>query len=285
MLAISWGKEHKEMKTAEPPETSRAEAAWRSFEVLDAFPSASGAEIVPRPRVESDSLSNSLPHNDHTRFFLHQLSQTLTSLRGILELALLVDSDAQEYRRVIQQSLAQAEGLVQLFKSYRALAEADTSDLANAEVGLGELVRVVLEQLRPLADSRRLTVHMESGDNCVVQTDPARLLVALRRGLLCAIQQSPPGGKLEVSISSNASSACLALAAKRQSAESVSQPGLAKTPAHESTKESASDIGEGDWTSARRAVEMLGGNILTLTTEASPLICEICIPLSSPEKV
>jgi hypothetical protein len=46
----------------------------------------------------------------------------LTALRGTLELALLVDSDAQGYRRVIQQSLLQAEALVQLFKSYRALA-------------------------------------------------------------------------------------------------------------------------------------------------------------------
>jgi len=46
----------------------------------------------------------------------------------------------------------------------------------------------VLEQLRPLSDSRRLAVHVESGDNCLVQTDPARLLVALRLGLLRAIQ-------------------------------------------------------------------------------------------------
>jgi hypothetical protein len=47
----------------------------------------------------------------------------LTSLRGTLELALLVDCDAQDYRRAIQQSLVQAEGLVQLFKSYRAVAQ------------------------------------------------------------------------------------------------------------------------------------------------------------------
>jgi hypothetical protein len=111
------------MKSAEPPEMARPEGEWTPFEVVDAFPSAAGAEVVPRQSVESDSLSNSLPYPDRTRDFLHQLSQTLTSLRGILELALLVDSDAQGYRRVIQQSLVQAEGLVQLFKSYRAMTE------------------------------------------------------------------------------------------------------------------------------------------------------------------
>jgi hypothetical protein len=203
-------------------------------------------------------------------------------LRGTLELALLVDPDEQEYRRAIQQSLAQAEGLVQLFRSYRATAEAETTELVDGRVGLVEVVRVALEQLRPLADSRRVTVHMESGDNCVVQTDPARLLVALRRGLLCAIQQSPPGGRLEVAVSSKVNSACLTISAKTKSAASISQPGFGRISEHDSTRGLAAEIVEGDWTPARRAVEVLGGSVLTIRTEASPLICEICIPLSQP---
>jgi hypothetical protein len=94
------------MKSDEPA-TRPAEGKRRPSHVVDA------------PR----GLGNSLPHSDPTRVFLHQMSQTLTSLRGTLELALLVDSDAQDYRRAIQQSLAQAEALVQLFKSYRVLIE------------------------------------------------------------------------------------------------------------------------------------------------------------------
>jgi signal transduction histidine kinase len=113
------------MKSVEPAETARPEEEWAPFELVRAFPSASGAEAVPRQSVASDSLSNSLPYNDRTRVFLHQLSQTLTSLRGTLELALLADSDAQEYRKVIQQSLVQAENMVQLYQSYRASAEGE----------------------------------------------------------------------------------------------------------------------------------------------------------------
>jgi light-regulated signal transduction histidine kinase (bacteriophytochrome) len=203
-------------------------------------------------------------------------------LRGTLELALLVDCDEQEYRRAIQQSLGQAEELVQLFRSYRATAEAETNELTNEEVDLGELVRVALEELRPLADSRRLAVHLESGDGCLVQTDPARLLVALRRGLLCAIQHSPSGGKLEVAISSSANRAHLTIAAPPQRAESVSPPAFGKIPEHESTKGLGAETVEGDWTPARRAVEVLGGSVLTVATEASPLFCEICIPLCQP---
>ena len=110
------------MKDGEPPKIA-PEGEWKPWQVEDALPACSAREVIPRQSDGSDSLSDSLPDNDRTRAFLHQLSQTLTSLRGTLEVALLVDCDAQEYRRVIQQSLVQAEGLVQLFKSYRALAE------------------------------------------------------------------------------------------------------------------------------------------------------------------
>jgi light-regulated signal transduction histidine kinase (bacteriophytochrome) len=231
----------------------------------------------------SDSLNKSLPYKDRTRVFLHQLSQTLTSLRGILELALLVDSDEHEYRRAIQQSLEQAEGLVQLFKSYRAMAESETTDLGKERVGLVELVQVALEQLRPRADSRQLTVHLEWRDNCLLQTDPALLLEALRRGLLRAIQQSPTGGKLEVCVSSKEGSACLTISARAQKAEVYSPPQCDEIPARESQRELAPDSAEGDWTPVRRAVEALGGSVLVLSAEAPPLICKICLPLSPQE--
>ena len=110
------------MKNAEP-RTESSHGAQTPSQAVGASPVRSAREPIPRQSVEDNLLSNSLPFKDQTGDFLHQLSQTLTSLRGFLELALLVDSDAQEYRKVIQQSLAQAETLVQLFKSYRALGE------------------------------------------------------------------------------------------------------------------------------------------------------------------
>ena len=109
------------MKSVEPP-ARPFEGEWTPSQVGDALP-ASPHGPIPSPGGGNDPLGNSLSDNDPARAFLHQLSQTLTSLRGTLELALLVESDAQDYRRVIQQSLAQAEGLVQLFKSYRASAQ------------------------------------------------------------------------------------------------------------------------------------------------------------------
>jgi hypothetical protein len=110
------------MKSVGPPKRP-LEGEWRPSQVTDACPATSAHAPIPPPCCGSDSLGSSLPDDDPTRVFLHQLSQALTSLRGALELALLVDSNPQEYRRVIQQSLMQAEGLVQLFKAYRELAQ------------------------------------------------------------------------------------------------------------------------------------------------------------------
>jgi hypothetical protein len=271
------------MKSVEPP-AGPPEGQWRPSQVVDAHPSSSAHGPIHPQGGGNDSLSNSLSSKDSTRVFLHQLSQNLTSLCGTLELALLIPSDEHEYRRAIRQSLAQAEGLVQLFRSYRATTDAgtETTELMDGRVGLVELVRVALEQSRPLADSRRVTLHMESRDDCVVQTDLTRVLMALRQGLRCAIQQSPAGGMLEVTISSKANSACLTISAKTQSAASLSHAAFSSIREHDCTRRLATEIVDGDWTPARHAVELLGGSVLTIRTEASPLICEICIPLSQP---
>ena len=109
------------MKSIELPMVT-AEGEWGPSPAGDALPASSVPRPAAQPSGGSDSLSNSLPESDRTCAFLHQLSQTLTSLRGTLELALLTDADVQEYRRAIQQALVQAERLVQLFRSFRETA-------------------------------------------------------------------------------------------------------------------------------------------------------------------
>jgi hypothetical protein len=92
---------------------------WRCPQECEKLSASCARGAIPCP-AGHDSADSSWPENDPTGAFIHKLSQILTSLRGTLELALLVDCNAQDYRRAIQQSLVQAEGLVQLFKSYRA---------------------------------------------------------------------------------------------------------------------------------------------------------------------
>jgi hypothetical protein len=110
------------MKSVELPKGPLA-GKRRSSQTEDPLPASSAHVPIPSPDSGTNCSGNARPDNDPTRAFLHQLSQTLTSLRGTLELALLDDSDAQGYRRVIQQALVQVDNLVQLFNAYRALAQ------------------------------------------------------------------------------------------------------------------------------------------------------------------
>ncbi len=112
------------MKSVESAKTS-PEGGWTTSDIDETYPAASTRAMAPTPFGGDDSRRKSLPDNDPTRVFLHQLSQTLTSLRGSLELALLIDSGPDDYRRIIQQSLVQADGMVRLFKSFRAMAQGE----------------------------------------------------------------------------------------------------------------------------------------------------------------
>ena len=106
------------MNSVEPP-PRLAQEKWRRPQERETLSASCARGSISCP-ADRDSADTSQPESNPTGAFIHQLSQILTSLRGTLELALLVDCDAQGYRTAIQQSLVQAEGLVQLFKSYRA---------------------------------------------------------------------------------------------------------------------------------------------------------------------
>src|SRR5260370_7367584 len=58
---------------------------------------------------------------------IHRLSQPLTALRGSLELRLLTEGDAADYRLALKEAFAQAEDLVPLLSSLRELGYAEHS--------------------------------------------------------------------------------------------------------------------------------------------------------------
>ena len=130
----------------------------------------------------------------------------------------LVAEDGTAVASLIKKGLESKQDAVELAR------HGEEAHGLNEQLGLRELVRMVLERLCPLADSRRLVVNLESGDDGPVQPDSARLLLALRPGSLRATQETPTGEKFEVSLSTTEGSACLILAATPQLAEAPPLP-------------------------------------------------------------
>jgi diguanylate cyclase len=103
------------MRGSEPPAVHH-KGDYRPWRISDAIPALSAGD---RQSDKSDPQGKSPSDNDQSSFFFHECSQVLTSLCGTLEVALLVDPDAQQYQRTIQNSFEQGKRLVQLFRSFR----------------------------------------------------------------------------------------------------------------------------------------------------------------------
>jgi signal transduction histidine kinase len=84
----------------------------------------------------------------------HSLSQPLTALHCSLELSLLRDQTAEEFRSSVAAALENAERLRQRLLLCRELSSADDPGDISAAVSLQQLLRELCEEMRPLAEFR-----------------------------------------------------------------------------------------------------------------------------------
>jgi signal transduction histidine kinase len=162
------------------------------------LPAAKNAELQARPVAAVrpfPAQSVGLPA------ILHRLSQPLTALRGSLELGLLTEGSAADYRLALQESLAQADSLAKLLASLRDLVDAEASGNLAEPTPLELLVQAASQEMRPWATSLGLTLHLESAGHCTVRADSRWLRQAIYRVIHRAIERSPEGGTVLISLS------------------------------------------------------------------------------------
>ena len=215
---------------------------------------------------------------------VHRLSQPLTALRGSLELALLREGTMAEYRQALEQSLEQADLLVQLISSLRELAEADTPGNVSEAVSLGEAALQALEEMRPLADSRRLSVSIESTSGIDVRADPLRLRHSILKILYCAIPRSPVGGTIRIALSTFREKALLHVTVKDQAASLKELSSLAERSTLGQLFRDASQGGALEWAIAKRLLEAQGGTVRAENQAEGKYRLSVWLPLASREK-
>jgi len=131
----------------------------------------------------------------------HELRSPLTALRGELELALRREREPEEYRRVLESSLEEAERLSALAEDLLTLARSDAGVIEPRlrRVEATETIRRIVERHRTRADEKsiRLEADVEAGMSGVCDPD---LLDRLLSNLLeNALKFTTPGGRVEVS--------------------------------------------------------------------------------------
>ena len=128
----------------------------------------------------------------------HELRTPLFSLGGFLELLADEDLDEETRRRFIATMQGQVQRLAKLSTDLLDLSKVDAGQLTVAAdaVDLGETVRLLGEELEPLASSSGHTLELEPGHDVWCLGDEARALQIGRALVTNALLHTPAGTRV-----------------------------------------------------------------------------------------
>jgi signal transduction histidine kinase len=127
---------------------------------------------------------------------LHELKNSLTAAKALVQLGARNPAEAASHRRfvLVAQELARMQETLR-----RCLSSGPLDELqAPARIELGPLVSHTVLSLSARADEAR--VRLRSHGNAIAEGDPHRLREALVNLITNAIEATPPGGEVVVSV-------------------------------------------------------------------------------------
>lgn len=134
----------------------------------------------------------------------HELRSPLTALRGELELALRRDRSSEEYRRVLESALEEAEQLSAVAEDLLTLARSDAGVMEprREPTDLADVARSVVANLGERADEKQIRLRTRVDGEAAGCYDPQLLQRALRNLVENAVKFTTPGGTVEIAVSS-----------------------------------------------------------------------------------
>lgn len=126
----------------------------------------------------------------------HDLRSPLTRLRNRLEVTLMEAPSAEGYRAALEETIAEAEALLNTFNALLGIAEAESGAPREGfgPLNLGPLLGDVAELYRPTAEDKGLALRFEAGDGLAVAGDRHLLSQALANLVDNAVKYTPAGG-------------------------------------------------------------------------------------------
>lgn len=124
----------------------------------------------------------------------HDLKTPLTRLRNRCEAALRTGSSESDFRRVLEESIEESDGLIRTFDALLMIARAESGEVRDgmAEFDVAEVARDVGELYEPLAEDKGLTLEVEAKQRAAVNGNRELISQALANLVDNAIKYAAP---------------------------------------------------------------------------------------------
>jgi len=130
----------------------------------------------------------------------HELRTPLTALKGRIGVTLDRTRPVEEYEIVLRDLAREVDRLIRLSADLLLLARLDQGGLPwqPDRLTLRDLLAAIVEQLRPLATAKRMTLVLESGPDLIVEGAADHLIRLFLNLVDNAIKYTPPGGQVRL---------------------------------------------------------------------------------------
>jgi signal transduction histidine kinase len=127
----------------------------------------------------------------------HDLKTPLTRLRNRCEAALRIVKTDADYRRVLEETIEESEGLIRTFDALLMIARAESGEVRDgmAEFDIADVARDVGELYEPLAEDKGLTLQIETNEHATVRGNRELVSQALANLVDNAIKYSASAAK------------------------------------------------------------------------------------------
>jgi signal transduction histidine kinase len=128
----------------------------------------------------------------------HDLKTPLTRLRNRCEAALRTTNSETEFRRVLEDTIEESEGLIRTFDALLMIARAESGEVREgmAEFDVAEVARDVSELYEPLAEDKGLTLEVNAKQHAAVKGNRELVSQALANLVDNAIKYAAPSTKV-----------------------------------------------------------------------------------------
>jgi K+-sensing histidine kinase KdpD len=134
---------------------------------------------------------------------VHQVTQPLTVMQGLLEGAMLPGHTATQDTVLLESLGREVDRLSHMVRRIREMAEIESAVEQFLAVPLVQSVKRIVEQLASGVEPQELKVQVDAPQEILVWSSPRRLEWCLRKLISGALRRSPKCGKVRISILSS----------------------------------------------------------------------------------